>query len=96
MRSKADPQPTYENIVRAFAELTDIAQEGDRVHIHYSGHGGRAVTAYPELKDQHELDEGLVPTDYVHSGRYLRDVELATLLKRMTDKGLIVTLVLDK
>src|ERR671932_12580 len=28
-------------------------------------------------------------------GRYLRDIELATLLKRMTDKGLGVTVVLD-
>jgi Caspase domain len=28
-------------------------------------------------------------------GHYLRDIEMTTLLKRMTDKGLIVTLVLD-
>lgn len=27
--------------------------------------------------------------------RYLRDVELATLLKRMTDKGMVVTVILD-
>jgi hypothetical protein len=28
-------------------------------------------------------------------GRYLRDVEMATLLKRMTDKGLLVTVIFD-
>jgi hypothetical protein len=33
--------------------------------------------------------------DVGEDGYYLRDVELATLLKRMTDKELIVTLVLD-
>ena len=33
--------------------------------------------------------------DYSSGGRYLLDVELAMLLKRMSDKGLIVTVVLD-
>lgn len=94
VRSAADPQPTYENIVRAFAQLTETAQAGDRIYLHYSGHGGRVVTGYPELKPQ-EPDEGLVPCDYAQTGRYLRDVEIATLLKRMTDKGLVVTFILD-
>jgi hypothetical protein len=91
-----DPEPTYENIVANFHAITEIAQPGDQVYIHYSGHGGRTTTIYPELKGNDQLDEGIVPIDVGNeSGRYLRDVELATLLKRMTDKGLIVTLVLD-
>src|SRR5687768_3995281 len=32
--------PTYENIVNAIERLTDVAQPGDQVLIHYSGHGG--------------------------------------------------------
>jgi len=91
-----DPEPTYENIVATFHAITEIAQPGEQVYIHYSGHGGRTTTIYPELKGNDQLDEGIVPIDVGNeSGRYLRDVELATLLKRMTDKGLIVTLVLD-
>ena len=91
-----DPEPTYENIVAQFHAITEIAQPGEQVYIHYSGHGGRTTTIYPELKGNDQLDEGIVPMDIGNeSGRYLRDVELATLLKRMTDKGLIVTLVLD-
>lgn len=88
--------PTYENIVAKFDELTDIAKKDDQVYIHYSGHGGRALTIYPELKGQGQTDEGLVPMDIANpNSRYLRDVEIVTLLKKMVDKGLVVTVVFD-
>ena len=88
--------PTYENIVKAFEEITAAAQSGEQVYIHYSGHGGRAVTIYPELEGEQRQDEGIVPMDIGSSdGRYLRDVEMATLLKRLTDKGCIVTVIFD-
>ncbi|MCT7975894.1 caspase family protein [Laspinema olomoucense] len=91
-----DLPPTYENIVKTFKKITDIAQPQDRVYIHYSGHGGRALTIYPELKGNGQYDEGLVPLDVGElEGHYLRDVELATLLKNMTDKELTVTVILD-
>jgi Caspase domain len=91
-----DQWPTYENMVAAFKKLTDVAQPGDQVYIHYSGHGGRSKTSYPDLKGPNELDESLVPTDIGNSeARYLRDIELAHLLKTMVDKELIVTVVLD-
>ena len=86
--------PTYENIVKAFNEVTQQAKEGDLVYIHYSGHGGRAKTIFPEIKPELQ-DEGIVPSDIGESGRYLRDVEIATLLKLMTDKGLVVSVVFD-
>lgn len=94
-RSPQEQQPTYENIVNAFKQITVIAQPGDQVYIHYSGHGGRATTVYPFKQEQN--DEGIVPMDIgdTAEGRYLRDVEITTLLKRMTDKGLVVTMVLD-
>ncbi|MGB3573615.1 MAG: caspase family protein [Phormidesmis sp.] len=87
---------TYRNIVESFQALTEKAAPGDQVYIHYSGHGGRAKTLYPRIKGLEQSDESIVPTDFcAPGGRYLRDVELATLLKQMTDKGLIVTIVLD-
>lgn len=99
IRSAQAPEPTYQNIVSAFKTITEKAQPGEQVYIHYSGHGGRAKTVYPDLKtgSGDQYDEGLVPMDIgdTQAGRYLRDVEMTTLLKRMTDKGLIVTVVLD-
>ena len=92
--SKQEILPTYKNIIDAFNEITQTAKNGDLVYIHYSGHGGRAKTLFPEIKLEQQ-DEGIVPTDIGTSGRYLRDVEIATLLKRMTDKGLIVSIVFD-
>lgn len=86
--------PTYQNIVKAFDELTQQANTGDIVYIHYSGHGGRAKTLFPEIKPDRQ-DESIVPRDIGSSGKYLRDVEIATLLKRMTDKGLIVSVIFD-
>ena len=90
-----NPPPTYENIVAKFDAITEMAQPKDQVYIHYSGHGGRAATIYPELKGEGQNDEGIVPMDVGAQGRYLRDVELATLVKHMTDKGLVVTVILD-
>ncbi|MDZ8028681.1 MAG: caspase family protein [Nostoc sp. DedQUE11] len=95
---KPNVLPTYENIVNAFKEITDMALPGELVYIHYSGHGGKPDTIYEELKGKGQADEGIVPMDVdapAPGGRYLRDVELATLLKRMTDKGLVVTVVFD-
>lgn len=91
-----DIWPTYENMVSAFRKLTDMAQPNDNVYIQYSGHGGRTKTLVPELKGENGRDETLVPLDIGNSeARYLRDIELAHLLKTMVDKGLIVTVVLD-
>lgn len=88
--------PTYENIVAKFKQLTELAQPQDHVYIHYSGHGGRVSTIYPELKGNYGVDEALVPTDIGNSRfPYLRDLELAKLLQNMVDKGLVVTVVLD-
>ena len=88
--------PNYENIVKAFAEITAAAAPGDQVYIHYSGHGGRAITIYPELEGAGREDESIVPMDIASDhGRYLRDVEIATLLKRLTDKGCITTVIFD-
>lgn len=88
--------PTYENMVAAFKKITDMASKGDRVYIHYSGHGGRSKTSWPKLKGSKGLDESLVPTNIGRSeSRYFRDLEIAYLLKSMVEKGIIATVVFD-
>jgi hypothetical protein len=88
--------PTYSNIVSAFKSLTEKAQKGDQVYIHYSGHGGRSKTHIPTLKGNNGLDETLVPTDIGNaSTRYIRDTEIAKIIERMLKKELVVTMVLD-
>lgn len=98
-KEPAEPKetwPTYENMVAAFRKLREMAEPGDQVYIHYSGHGGRARTAYADKKGEGGVDEALVPLDIGKSeAQYLRDLELAYLLKKMVDKGLLVTIVLD-
>lgn len=87
--------PTYENIIAGFKTLTRKARAGDQVYIHYSGHGGLATSLHPKLKSN-GLDECLVPTNIGNSeARYVRDIEMARLLRQMSDKKLIVTMVLD-
>jgi hypothetical protein len=88
--------PTYENMVAAFKQLTQMAQPGDQVYIHYSGHGGHARTLYPHLKGEDGIDTTLVPCNFAApEARSLRDIEFESILKKMVNKGLIVTVVLD-
>ena len=89
--------PTYANIIQKFKELGTLAPAGSQVYIHYSGHGGRSRTIYPQLKGgDRGIDESLVPVDIGQTdGQYLRDVELGALLKELVKRGLIVTVVLD-
>jgi hypothetical protein len=92
----SDKWPTYENICSAFDKITQSAQSGDQVYIQYSGHGGRVKTLIPNRKGEDGLDETLVPTDIGDpKTRYLRDIEMANILKKMVDRKLIVTLVID-
>ncbi|PKK47180.1 hypothetical protein CI102_9060 [Trichoderma harzianum] len=91
--------PTYENIKQIFERVTKEANTDDIIYIHYSGHGGRVVTIgpntvnnEPNLVNRLRIDEALVSVDFNTGGRYFRDIELACVLKKMTEKGLHVTL----
>lgn len=78
--------------------LNDILIEGKPdtpVYIHYSGHGARVKTCRPDLKGENGLDECLVPCDVESTGDIIRDLEIGTLLHKMHQQGLRVTLVLD-
>jgi len=93
--------PTRQNMIDSFRKLKEMAPELSQVYTHYSGHGGRAKTVFKNkigeyIKGEDGIDEGLVPTDIGTSeGQYLRDLDLAQLLKELVDKKLIVTVVLD-
>ncbi|KAL0930707.1 uncharacterized protein CTRU02_214782 [Colletotrichum truncatum] len=91
-----DPLPTLVNIVSAFQTLARDAQPGDFIYIHYSGHGTRLPTASRELKGENvPFDECLVLSRSDGKLDYLRDVEIAFLLKQIADKGATVTFLLD-
>jgi hypothetical protein len=94
--STPESRPTYDNIVSAWRRVMATANKGDIVYIHYSGHGGRAATLFPAFKSN-GLDESIAPCDINQdsTGRYLRDVEIAVLLKQMAQRELLTTLVLD-
>jgi hypothetical protein len=94
---KPEKLATARNIVEALENVTTNASPGDLVHFHYSGHGTRIKTAYPEYKGgPDEYDEAIVPCDVrCPEGRFIRDVELAWKLHLMVEKKLVVTVVLD-
>lgn len=88
--------PTYDNLVAALERLAQVAQPGEQVLVFYSGHGGRIATVFPELKGDDGWDEALVPCNAGDPrARYLRDVELAYLVRRLVRRGIFLTLVLD-
>jgi hypothetical protein len=92
----ADKLPTRSNMIAAFRKLGKIAPAKSQIYIHYSGHGGRAKTVFTEIKGEEGIDEGLVPTDIGDTeGQYLRDLDLAQLLKELVARDLTVTAILD-
>ncbi|UPX13929.1 uncharacterized protein EKO05_0004424 [Ascochyta rabiei] len=80
-----DLWPTYTNINKHLARVIEEASSGDRVYIHYSGHG---------TKTPQDIALVLLHDDGIDS-RYLRSRVLAKAMGKMVEKGLIVTLVLD-
>ncbi|KAL8733805.1 MAG: hypothetical protein Q9181_003438 [Wetmoreana brouardii] len=89
--------PTYENIVGKFEDILSKANPGEFVHIHFSGHGTRCeANKLEEFSNKATGDLALVLWAANSTGqRCLKGYTLAALIKRMIDKGLQVTLVLD-
>ncbi|KAL7625301.1 hypothetical protein AAE478_004517 [Parahypoxylon ruwenzoriense] len=88
-------RPTGENIRLALDDLLK-SPSGTPIYIHYSGHGARAQTVWPKHKGGEKAwDECLVPCDARCGGRVIRDLELGEKLYLMSQKDLLVTIVLD-
>lgn len=87
--------PTYDNIVTCLKEITNKAQPGDFVYIHFSGHGCRTPNDGWQSMDNRLGHLALVLYDRLKGIRYLHGVELASLINRMVSYSLFVTLTLD-
>ncbi|KAF3764027.1 hypothetical protein M406DRAFT_260952 [Cryphonectria parasitica EP155] len=88
--------PTYLNVKKCMQDIESIAVPGDFVLIYYSGHG---VRLWPSTQVGHMYtgDMALVVLDgdSGDQARYLRGLELSCWLKKMVDRGLLVTVILD-
>ncbi|KAF5640405.1 hypothetical protein F25303_7153 [Fusarium sp. NRRL 25303] len=90
-----DERPTRANVLKQLRLIIDSAKPGDHVYIHFSGHGTQlpsdgnvGETGFGEL--------GLVLYENgEHGASYFRGRSLAQALKRMVEKGLVVTVALD-
>lgn len=85
-------EATKEAIVNAFLQLLSEAAEGDRVYIHFSGHG-QLVTDVDGDEPDGEWDESWIPYDAYMSycpedrgDKHLIDDEVYTLLQPIRDK----------
>ena len=89
-------EPTYEGLTAALRRLEARCRAGEHALFHFSGHGGRTPTAFPDRKGPAGKDECLAPVDIADPAtRYLRDVEIDAWIRRMVDKDVFVTLVVD-
>ncbi|KAI2780303.1 caspase domain-containing protein [Daldinia loculata] len=80
-----DCLPTKENVAEKLRRVLEYAMPGDFVYVHYSGHGTR-------------IDDHLALVLFDHRGpgtSCLRGMDLAMILNKFVEKGLLVTLGLD-
>lgn len=98
---EAEVWPTYNNVLNAIKQIDLEAKQGDYVYIHFSGHGtvfrpplqfesGRSFTDH----STGELALNLLQ-DNVSTTRCMKGSELASLLRVLVNRKLVVTLVLD-
>ncbi|KAL8818201.1 MAG: hypothetical protein Q9223_003113 [Gallowayella weberi] len=87
-RPSEEPErlPTYENVVQCLMKVMKLSKPGDTVYVHFSGHGTRVP---------HTGAFALVLYDHEQGSRLLHGQLLSSVLERMTEKGLYVTLALD-
>ena len=85
-RESQEQLPTYKNVTDCLTRILKFSRSGDSVYVHYSGHGTR---------NPHTRALALVLFDHATGSRLLYGQLIATLLERMTEKGLFITLVLD-
>ncbi|KAF5560436.1 metacaspase-1A [Fusarium phyllophilum] len=90
-----DERPTRANVLKQLRLIIDSAKPGDHVYIHFSGHGSQ-LPSDGNLGETGFGELGLVLYENgEHGASYFRGRLLAQALKRMVDKGLVVTVALD-
>lgn len=90
--------PTKKNINQVLDRISTLAQRGDLVLFHFSGHGIRR-DRLPEVthgtKGDALMGAALVMTDVMIGGPYLTGCQLGVRMQKFIDSGLRVTVVLD-
>jgi hypothetical protein len=84
--------PTYDRVESHLDRIINDAKCGDRVYIHYSGHGAAMPLSQ---RDRRLLCALVLLESNGRETRYLRAKTLVGKLDKMVEKGLLVTLVLD-
>ncbi|KAF5674265.1 hypothetical protein FDENT_10073 [Fusarium denticulatum] len=82
-----DQLPTLDNVVSALKKVLKTSKSNDHVYIHYSGHG--SCRAMDDAVALELVNPMTLETEYLY-GTVLRSA-----IKKMIEKGLTVTLVLD-
>jgi hypothetical protein len=80
-------------IIKAIEKLTEESKKGDVVFIYYAGHGSQVNNSLSIENDK--KDETIVPADAYKGEFDIRDKELAALINKLVDKGVIVTSIFD-
>jgi hypothetical protein len=80
-------------IIAAIENLIATSNKGDVVFIFYAGHGSQVNNSLSKENDK--KDETIVPADAFKGEFDIRDKELAALLNKLLDKGVILTAIFD-
>lgn len=86
--------PTKSNMIGKLQRVIQRSNPGDSVYIHYSGHGARERSSNKSTHQLGNLALVLFENDQ-HGISYFKGEILAQCLKRMVQRGLLVTVVLD-
>merc|ERR1719247_960560 len=89
---RPDKMPTKANILSQIRWLTQGAQNGDEMFLHYSGHGGQQKDRRGDERDG--KDETLIPCDFQTAGQIIDD-ELHELIVGSLPKGSRCWVILD-
>lgn len=87
-----DMMPTKTNMLEALRWLTEAAQPGDQLFLHFSGHGGQMEDRKGDERDG--KDETLVPCDFRQAGQ-ITDDQLYSMLVASLPKGCRLIVVFD-
>ncbi|MFT3680019.1 MAG: caspase family protein [Ferruginibacter sp.] len=83
-----------DSIINALEQIIAKAVKGDVVFVYYAGHGSQVKNSLSSEKDK--KDETIVPADHWKSGvADIRDKELAVYFNRLSDKGVLLTVIFD-
>jgi hypothetical protein len=88
--------PTFDNISSCLLQVTQQAQQGDYVYIHYSGHSTVVPGSEPHSNsDRGDLALVVLEGPTASEARYFHGIELAKHLRDIVNRGIGVTMVLD-